>query len=338
MNINKMVTTVDAHTAGEPTRIVTGGIPHIPGSTMVEKKRWIAEHLDDLRRMLMWEPRGHQDMFGAILTEPVSEDAHAGAIFMDSGGYLDMCGHGSMGAATVLVDTGMVVAKDMETDGAKTIILDTPAGQVTAIVDIKGGSSGDVTVRNVPSFYYGSVSVYLQDYGSVLVNIAYGGNFFAMVDLKPMGLTLDGGALDQLKLLGMKIRREVNRQVEIVHPGTGAICQVGLTEFYEEGIPVKNMVVFGNGQIDRSPCGTGTCAKMAYLFHEGRLDLGEPYVHAGILNTEFTGRVIGQTRVGETQAIVPEIRGRAHITGFHQFAANDMDPFKHGFLLNDDFG
>jgi len=336
MNIKKMVTTVDAHTAGEPTRIVTGGIPHIPGKTMAEKKEWTQEHLDDLRKMLMWEPRGHGDMFGAILTEPVSPGADMGAIFMDAGGYLDMCGHGSMGAASVLVDTGMISVDGLEDGSEKKIILDTPAGTITASVNIQGGASGAVTIRNVPAFYYDSVAIDLQGFGRIVVDIAYGGNFFALVNVKQLQLTLDGGCLDELKILGLEIRRLVNMAISIVHPGTGKRACVDLTEIYQEGDPDKNVVIFGRGQVDRSPCGTGTCAKMASLYRSGRLGLSEPYVHMGILKTTFTGRVVGETRVGKMAAIIPEITGHAHITGFHQFAADEKDPFKNGFLLNGD--
>lgn len=337
MNIKKMVTTVDAHTAGEPTRIVTGGIPHIPGQTMAEKKRWALTHLDDLRKMLMWEPRGHQDMFGAILTEPVSPGSQAGVIFMDANGYLDMCGHGSMGAATVLVDTGMVSLDDdengLENEFEKKIVLDTPAGTITARVKIENGSVGAVTVCNVPAFYYDSLVVNLPGRGRIEVDIAYGGNFFALVNVKQLQLSLDCSCLDEIKALGIEIKKLVNESVSIVHPGTGLASQVDLTEIYQEGRPGKNIVVFGSGQVDRSPCGTGTCAKMAYLYKSGSLGLNEPYLHTGILNTTFTGRVIRETRVGNLPAIIPEITGRAHITGFHQFAADADDPFRNGFLL-----
>ena len=336
MNIKKTVTTVDAHTAGEATRIVTGGVPHVPGTTMVEKKVWIQTHLDDLRKMLMWEPRGHQDMFGAILTAPASADAHTGIVFMDSGGYLDMCGHGSMGAATVLVDTGMVSLDGLEDGMEKEIILDTPAGKITARVEIQDGGAGPVTLRNVPAFYYESVDIELPGLGKIKVDISYGGNFFALVNVNQLGLSLDTGPLDKLKAMGLEIRELVNEAVSIVHPGTGKSARVDLTEIYQDGDPVKNMVIFGNGQVDRSPCGTGTCAKMAWLYKMGRLDVGQIYHHESILNTRFVGKIAAETRVGDKVAIVPEITGSAHITGFHQFVAESKDPFKTGFLLNTD--
>ena len=336
MNIKKMVTTVDAHTAGEPTRIVTGGIPHIPGKTMAEKKKWTQIHLDDLRKMLMWEPRGHADMFGAILTEPVSPGADAGVIFMDARGYLDMCGHGSMGAASVLIDTGMVSLEGLDPGAAKTIVLDTPAGMITARVNVHDGSAGAVTICNVPAFYYDSVVVDLPGLGKIGVDIAYGGNFFALVNVKQLHLCLELSCLDELKVLALEIRKRVNQTISIVHPGTLQPAQVDLTEIFQEGDPVKNVVVFGSGQVDRSPCGTGTCAKMACLHRSGHLGLDQDYVHRGILDTTFVGRVVKETRVGKMAAVIPEITGHAHITGFHQFAAQEKDPFKNGFLLKGD--
>ncbi len=334
MNIKKLVTTVDAHTAGEATRIVTGGIPHIPGETMTEKKMWIQAHLDDLRKMLMWEPRGHQDMFGAILTAPASKDAHTGVVFMDSGGYLDMCGHGSMGTAAVLVDTGMVPVDGLGNGMEKEIILDTPAGMVTTRVKIQDGCADEVTVQNVPAFYYDTVEIQLQAVGKIRVDIAYGGNFFALVNVDQLKMPLELSHLDQLKALGLEIRDRVNDSIFIVHPGTGTPARVDLTEIYQNGDPVKNMVVFGNGQVDRSPCGTGTCAKMAWLHEIGQIGVGDTYRHASMLNTLFTGKIVAETRVKDRPAIVPEITGRAYITGFHQFVADNKDPFKAGFLLS----
>lgn len=333
MNIEKRISTVDCHTAGEPTRIVTGGIPHIPGKTMVEKKRWLQDHLDDVRKMLMWEPRGHRDMFGALITAPCQESAHAGVIFMDSKGYLDMCGHGSMAAVMVLVNTGMIPMTD-------TVHLDTPAGPITARVALENGRVGRVSIQNVPAFHYDSVTVDLPDTGAgsfqVKVDIAYGGNFFGLVDVADLGLPLEIEAIDRLKPMALEIRQRLNDAVRVRHPGTGVDGEVALIELYQngkEGAPTKNMVVFGNGQVDRSPCGTGTCAKMALLFEKGKLKVGDSYPHLSILDTLFVGKVVDETTVGGRKAIVPEISGEAFITGFHDFVVDPMDPFKAGFQL-----
>ncbi|MBF0303453.1 MAG: proline racemase family protein [Desulfamplus sp.] len=380
MQIKRMISTIDTHTAGEPTRIVTAGIPHIHGRTMMEKKRWLQNN-DGVRRMVMLEPRGHKDMFGAIITDPVSEEADIGVIFMDAKGYLDMCGHGSIGSVTMLLNTGMIPIKqlnqvDSENSDEKNsagqnrannnsicqkVVIDTPAGKVTAHATIKNGVVTEVKICNVPAFYYDSVVVDLPEIGKVNVNISYGGNFFGLVNSRDLNIDVDVVNLRQLTELGMQIRDRVNELIVVVHPVTGEKNEVGLTEIYQDVLTdkafnrdscvdgfyknlssenhnetlynSKNVVVFGNGQIDRSPCGTGTCAKMAYLYEKGKLAIDEPYVNASIINTLFTGKIIGETKVGNRKAILPEITGRAHITGFHNFIADDDDPFKEGFAL-----
>ncbi len=342
MQIKKIISTIDTHTAGEPTRIITAGIPHIVGKTMMEKKLWLQDNMDSVRKMVMLEPRGHKDMFGAIITEPVSDDADAGVIFMDAKGYLDMCGHGSIGSVTVLLNTGMIPIREQLIDGldssiTQKVIIDTPAGKITADAAIGNGAVTSVRICNVPAFYYDSVTVNLPDVGRINVNISYGGNFFALVNAGDLNMEIDLANLDKLTALGIEIRCRVNELVTVIHPGTGQKSEVALTEIYQDvqtaNYNSKNVVVFGNGQIDRSPCGTGTCAKMAYLYEKGKLAVGEPYVHASIINTVFTGKIIGETVVGNKKAIFPEITGKAHITGFHNFIAEEDDPFKEGFAL-----
>ncbi|MBC2712593.1 MAG: proline racemase family protein [Desulfosarcina sp.] len=334
MNLTKIITTVDTHTAGEPTRVVTGGIPHIPGKTMGEKKSWIQNNLDHLRKMLMWEPRGHQDMFGAIITSPASKDAHAGVIFMDSRGYLDMCGHGSIGAVTVLINTGMIPMPHQHKAYLHDVVLDTPAGKISARALIENNTAKEVTFQNVPAFFYESVEIQIPSVGNLSAAISYGGNFFALVDAQAIKTKLELKNIEKLKSLGLEIRDAVNDAVCIIHPLTGEKKSVDLVEIYQEGNPVKNMVVFGNGQVDRSPCGTGTCAKMAYLYSKGILPIGQPYIHASIIGTTFVGRIVGETVVGEKKGIIPEITGQAHITGIHHFVSDEQDPFKNGFSLN----
>lgn len=326
MNIKKMISTVDCHTAGEPTRIITGGIPHIPGKSMTEKKIWMQTHMDHVRKLLMQEPRGHQDMFGAVITAPAAEDAHAGVIFMDSKGYLDMCGHGSMAAVTVLLNTGMIPM-------VEEVIIDTPAGRITAHAVIEDGNVVKVTLCNVPAFFYDSVTIELPDVSRLNVDISYGGNFFALVNVADLNMELTLENIEPLKQIALDIRKRINDAVDIVHPVTGESVDIPLTELYQTGSPTKNMVVFGNGQIDRSPCGTGTCAKMACLFAKGKLGIGEEYLHSSILDTLFVGKIVGETKVGGKRAILPEITGEAYITGFHNFIVEKNDPFKEGFSL-----
>lgn len=334
MHIDKMITTVDTHTAGEPTRIVTGGIPHIPGKTMMEKKIWMQDHLDHVRKMLMLEPRGHADMFGAVITSPSCDEASAGVIFMDSKGYLDMCGHGSIGAVTVLLGTGIIPVDMQSNGGSQKVVIDTPAGKITADATVNNGVVTEVKICNVPAFYYDSLTIDLPGAGKVNVEISYGGNFFALVNVRELNMELKIGNIEKLKSFGIEIRRLVNDAITVIHPGSGQKCPVALTEIYQDGTPCKNMVVFGNGQIDRSPCGTGTCAKMAYLYEKGKLGIGEPYNHASIINTTFTGKILKESVVGNRRAILPEITGQAHITGFHRFVSDSSDPFNEGFTLS----
>ncbi|MDM8544507.1 proline racemase family protein [Desulfococcaceae bacterium HSG9] len=333
MNFAHIITAVDTHTMGEPTRIVTAGFGHIPGKQMHDKKKWVSEHKDHLRRMLMSEPRGHQDMFGAILTEPVSDQAHAGVIFMDGGGYLDMCGHGSIGVATVLLETGMIPRESKKNKFTQKVVMDTPAGLIHARADMENGRVARVTVRNRESFFESSVQVLVESVGPITVDIAYGGNYFALVNVKDLRLRVEPANIDPLKRLALEIRHKINQNFKGVHPGTNAPAQVALVEIYEDSTPPRNIVVFGQGQIDRSPCGTGTSAKMALLNHKGRLKTGEPYIYQSIFGTEFTGRISRETVVNCKAAIIPEITGSAFITGFQQLVADDNDPYKFGFNI-----
>jgi len=330
MDISRMITTVDSHTAGEPTRIVTGGIPHIPGETMGAKKKWLQENLDYLRKTLMWEPRGHQDMFGAVLTAPASADADIGVIFMDSGGYLDMCGHGSIGTVTALVDTGMVTIPQ-QANNESYLVLDTPAGKVKAKIQTENSKVKAVTIRNVPAFLYKTVLLKVSGIGEITVHISYGGNFFALVKASDLQIPLLPENIKHLQNRGVEIRDAINRQHVIIHPATGKKAEVDLVEIYEDGVPPKNVVVFGAGQVDRSPCGTGTCAKMAMLHEKGRLELHQPYVYSSLFGTTFTGRLVEESTAGELRAVIPEIEGRAFITGIHQFVIDREDPLGHGF-------
>lgn len=331
MNFTHSITTVDTHTMGEPTRVVTSGIAHIPGKQMVDKKNWLAENKDHIRQMLMLEPRGHQDMFGAILTEPVTKEARAGVIFMDSGGYLDMCGHGSMGAVVVLLETGMLSLAPDGQNRTQTLALDTPAGLIHARAVMANGRVSQVTIQNRASFFCESMEIQLDSGGPVPVDIAYGGNYFALVNADHLNLPVIPAHIDALKKVGLAIRTAVNQQFSFSHPVSGLPATVALTEIYENTDPPRNIVVFGTGQVDRSPCGTGTSAKMAFLHHKGRLKPGESYAYQSVFGTQFTGKIVEQTMVGNLTAIVPEITGNAWITGFHQFVVDETDPYKYGF-------
>lgn len=333
MKFAKLITTIDTHTQGEPTRIVTSGAGIVLGKSMMEKKQWMARYNDSFRKMLMWEPRGHENMFGAIITEPCNSEAHVGVIFMDGEGYLDMCGHGSMGIVTALLETGFL--ETFEDTREFLVCLDTPAGLIRCRAGIdEQGHVKTVTVRNQPSFWIKEVCVDIGLSQPVPVNIAYGGNYFALVNASDLNLDVQYCNIEALKHFGMKIRKEANKQIEIIHPSTGLAGQILLTEIYQSSTPPRNVVVFGDNQIDRSPCGTGTSAKMAFLQHRGRLHVGEAYPYQSIFGTQFTGKIIDIQKMGDITTIIPEITGSAFITGFHQFAADPEDVYKHGFKAN----
>lgn len=340
MNFSHIITAVDTHTMGEPTRVVTAGIGYIPGAGMQEKKKWLSENLDHIRQMLMLEPRGHNDMFGAILMEPVSEESHAGVIFMDGGGYLDMCGHGSIGTVTVLLETGMIPQFVSATNELKekkvthNIVLDTPAGVIHARAEMEDGRVSHTTIRNRDSFFESTIEGIVLDSGrSITVDIAYGGNYFALVNVKQLGLRVEPAGIEALKQLGMEIKQKVNKIFKGVHPITKKAAEVSLVEIYEDNTPPRNIVIFGRGQIDRSPCGTGTSAKMALLHKKGLLNIGEPYIYRSILGSEFVGTIVKETTLNGKAAIIPEITGNAFITGFQQFVVDEKDPYKFGFNI-----
>ncbi|SHM57226.1 proline racemase [Caldanaerovirga acetigignens] len=334
MRFGKLIIAVDSHTMGEPTRVVVGGIPHIPGKTMAEKKVYLEKNMDHIRTALMHEPRGHRDMFGSIITAPVNQEADFGIIFMDGGGYLNMCGHGSIGAVTVAIETGMVKAVSPITY----VKLDTPAGLVEARAEVEDNVVKSVTVRNVPAFLYeADVKIDVPGLGKITADIAFGGSFFAVVDAKQLGIKIEPSNVDDLIKAGMAIKRAANEQIKVQHPEKEHIKTIDLVEIYDETenpkAHLKNVVIFGDGQADRSPCGTGTCAKMATLYAKGKLDLGQDFLYESIIGTIFKGRLIGATKVGPFDAVIPEITGNAYITGFNQFVIDPEDPVKYGFLL-----
>lgn len=326
MKPKRIISVVDTHTAGEPTRIALSGLPNPPGATMKEKQTWLAKNQDQLRRFLMAEPRGHKDMFGALVTQPANPEAQVGVVFMDSSGYVDMCGHGTIGLVTVLLDLGYLASPE--------VVLDTPAGLVRARAELSEDGVARVTIRNVPSFLHSLAHLEVEGLGEVNLAAAYGGNYFALVDVKPLGLELNPANLDRLIGLGLKIRQAANKSLSLAHPATGQPGEISLVEFYDESDqPCRNLVVFGAGQFDRSPCGTGTCAKMAYLHAQGRLKVGQEYRHQSIIGTQFIGRVVGETSLGPKQAIIPEITGSAYITGLNQLILDKNDPLGEGFAI-----
>ncbi|HHW19441.1 MAG TPA: proline racemase [Firmicutes bacterium] len=336
MRFERMITAIDTHTGGEPTRTIIGGFPRIPGKTVSEKMIYLRDHMDWLRTMLMHEPRGHSVMSGAILTEPSDPRANIGVIYIESGGYLPMCGHDTIGCCTALVETGMVPVTEPVTE----ITLETPAGLVTAKVQVEGNIARSVTFTNIPAFVYlQDVKVDVPGFGSVTLDIAYGGNFYAIVEAKRFGLTIAPGNAKEIVRIGRAIKDAVNSKMTIQHPEKPFIQGLTHVEFY--GPPThpeahaKNAVLITHDAIDRSPCGTGTSAKLAVLYSKGEISIGEEFVHESIIGTIFRARIIAETEVAGFKAVVPEITGSAYITGIHQFVVDPDDPLKDGFLLGE---
>lgn len=329
-----VVQAVDTHTEGMPTRVVTGGVGVLPGATMFERRQLFIRDRDDLRTLLMYEPRGHAAMSGAILQPPCRPDADYGVLFIEVSGCLPMCGHGTIGVATALVETGAVPVVEPVT----TIRLDTPAGLVVASVAVTDGRAREVTIRNVDSFLLAAdLSVDAGDeLGEVRIDMAYGGNFYAIAPASALGLPVEPAAVPELIRRGLVLMDAINKQVPPRHPTNPDIdeCRhVLLTAPGREGVDARSAVVIHPGWVDRSPCGTGTSARMAQLHARGALGLEDPFIHESVLGTRFTGRLIGVSTVGDVPAVVPTVTGRAWMTGIAQYLLDPDDPFPAGFLL-----
>ncbi|MFE5430742.1 proline racemase family protein [Peribacillus simplex] len=333
MKANKIFTTVDTHTGGNPTRTVTSGLPHLNGNTMSEKMLYMKQEYDWIRKLLMNEPRGHDVMSGVLLTEPCHPDADIGVIYIETGGYLPMCGHDTIGLCTALVETGMIPVSEPTTK----ITLDTPAGLIKVKIDVENGKAKQVTFRNIESFLYKSTEVFVEGLGQIYCDIAYGGNFYAITDARKINLELTPENSSEIIKLAIRIRDAINANIEIVHPEFPFIKGLTHVEFFTDptnkNANVKNTVVVPPGGIDRSPCGTGTAAKLATLFTYKQIDLGEAFVHESIVGTLFKGEILETTKVGDLEAIVPEITGSAWLMGMHKFFYNPDDPLREGFLL-----
>ena len=332
MRAARYLAAVDSHTEGMPTRVITGGVGPIPGATMLERKLHFEAEMDDLRLLLMREPRGHPAMSGAILQPPTREDADWGVLFIEVSGCLPMCGHGTIGVATVLVETGMVEVHEPET----VVALDTPAGLVRARVTVEGGRARAVTLRNVPSFLLARDRVVELDGVPVAYDMAYGGNFYALLPAESLGLEVGPEHADALIARGLALMAAINGSDAPVHPADARIAGCRHVVFHApgaDGAAARNATAIEPGWLDRSPCGTGTSARMAQLHARGELALGEDFVNESVIGTRFTGRLIEETSVGGVPAVVPEVTGRAWITGMGQYLLDADDPFPAGFAL-----
>jgi proline racemase len=338
------VKTIDAHAAGEPLRLIVDGFPSPRGKTMLEKREWMRRHSDHLRRALMLEPRGHADMYGAILTEPVLPGSHAGVLFMHNGGYSTMCGHGVIAVTTIAIERGLIVTASDHS----TIVYDSPAGTIRASAKVRScpdaatGSTlrvESVSFVNVPSFVlHAGLTVTLAS-RQIRADVAFGGAFYAIVDSEAVGLPIDARYLPELRRAGMEIKHAIEAKHDIVHPLESGLRGIYGTIFTgpatDDGADLRNVTIFADAEVDRSPCGTGTCAVMAVVDAMGLLD-DKPdtiFRHESLIGTRFNGRVASRTVIGEFPAIVPAIEGSAWITGEHTFIVDENDPLKEGFRI-----
>lgn len=326
-------TCIDGHTCGNPVRLVIGGAPHLTGATMLERRAEFLAHHDWVRTGLMFEPRGHDMMSGAILYPSTRADCDMGVLFIETSGCLPMCGHGTIGTVTMALEHGLIQPKN-----PGTLALDTPAGRVAIQYRQDGPYVEEVRLTNVPAYLHAEgLTVTLEGLGEIVVDVAYGGNFYAIVEPHKNYRDMADFTATQLIDLSPRLRAALNTAHEFTHPEHPAIR--GLSHILWTGVPrdatahARNAVFYGDKAIDRSPCGTGTSARMAQLCAKGQLQPGDDFVHESIIGSLFHGRVEGVTQVGVHPAIIPSIAGWARMTGYNTIFIDSRDPFAHGFVV-----
>lgn len=331
MKVSHVFETVDTHTAGNSTRNIVSGLPEIPGNTMAEKMAYAEEHLDWIRTTTMWEPRGHRNMSGTFLVEPCHPEAHMGVLFIDAAGHMPMCGHSTIGSVTAMLETGMIPMTGDRTE----VNIDTPAGLIRTIATTTGDRVHDVTFRNVPSFLYTSGTIELPEFGEISFDLGFGGNTYAIVDANDFGLDLRSGNLEKIISTSQKIGDAVRSSVDFVHPEQPFINTITHVQFYcqpdDPKCNYRNCVIFLPDSVDRSPCGTGTSARVASLFAKGELALNEEFIHESFIGTQFKARIVEPVEVGPCKGGVPEVTGTAHVTGKLKLIVDPNDPLKDGF-------
>ncbi len=332
-----VITTLDTHTTGEPLRIVTGGMPTLPGATILARRRYMQEHYDHIRKALMWEPRGHYNMYGCILTPPVTPAADLGVLFMHNEGYSTMCGHGTIALVTALLETGAISARGKDT----LVNLDTPAGLVRATAHLNdSGHVENVSFLNVSSFLYArDIELEVSDYGHMTVDIAFGGAFYGIVPASQVGLRVSPEQTPELVRAGEAIKKAINAHLQVKHPIEDDLSFVYGTIFTDAPADPahhsRNVCIFADGEVDRSPTGTGVSARLALHHARGEIATGQPILIESILGavSTFGGQVAEITHVGSFDAIVPEVSGTAYITGRHEFIIDPRDQIGRGFLV-----
>ncbi len=351
MRLSRLITAVDAHAGGEPGRVIVGGVVDVPGETMFAKKQYLERHADGLRRWMLREPRGYPALCCNLILPPTRSDAHAGFVIMEQTEYPPMSGSNTICVATVLIETGMVPVQEPVTS----LVLEAPAGLIPIRAEVSNGKVTSVTFENVPAFaVHLDAKIEVPELGTVSVDVAYGGMFYAIADAESLGLRLVPEEGQRIVRLGEMIKAAAREQLTAVHPENAEIAGVTISQL--SGPPShadaarKNAVVVSTGRLDwsrpetwtgaldRSPCGTGTCAQMAALHAKGALQVGEDFHHEGILGTIFTGRIVRETQVGRHAAVVTRLSGRAWITGISQYVLDAEDPFPEGYTVGDIWG
>ena len=328
------ITAIDAHTAGEPLRIITSGLPELKGNTILERRRYMKENYDHLRTALMWEPRGHADQYGCIITPPVSKEADFGVIFLHNEGYSTMCGHAIIAVTTIAVETGLVMAGEPET----MIKIDSPAGLITSYARVSDGNVQNVYFHNVPCFVYAlDETVHVPGLGNIRYDIAYGGAFYAFVKAADAGVNMTEKDFRELIEKGMAIKRAVMAAKKIIHPFEEDLNFLYGTIFTGDPINTdadsRNVCIFAEGEVDRSPTGTGVSARMALHYARGEIGVNEPMTIESIIGSRFKGKVYQTTTFGNYEAVIPEVEGNAWITGKNEFLIHPDDELKNGFIL-----
>jgi len=325
---------IDAHTEGEPLRVILSGFPQPNGETILLRRKHLKDSFDSFRTALMWEPRGHADMYGCLLTEPLSNDADFGVLFLHNEGYSTMCGHGIIAVVKVVLETGILPIIAPET----CVTIDTPAGCIHAFALIQDGHVQSVRFRNVPSYVHAlDQSVDVPDLGLVRYDLAYGGAYYAFVNANDVGLVTKTSQIKDLVHSGMLIKQAIAENTMILHPFEPDVGFLYGVIFIGDGesqdAHSRHVCIFADGEVDRSPTGTGVSGRLALLHVRGYLNVGETIHIESVIGSSFTGQVIEERTYGPYQAIVPEITGRAFITGHHTFLLDSTDPYQHGFIL-----
>jgi trans-L-3-hydroxyproline dehydratase len=328
------ISVIDAHTAGEPLRIISGGFPSIEGKTILEKRRFTKENYDHLRTTLMWEPRGHADMYGCIITPPVTPDTDFGVLFIHNEGFSTMCGHGIIAVTKVVLETGLIGMQLPET----TVKIDSPAGLITAHARVENDTVSSVYFHNVPSFVFASErEIDISGIGLIKYDIAFGGAFYAFVNVADVNIECTPDYFQPLIDTGMKIKNAVMKEVTLAHPFEKDLNFLYGTIFVGPALSdqadSRNVCIFAEGEVDRSPTGTGVSARMALHHAKGEIKNGQSMIIESILGTTFRGSVLEETKFGPYHAVIPEVEGTAYITGKSEFWIDPDDPLKNGFIL-----